>query len=72
MAGMAGLIGGLAGVRAASIAFPRFKSLTIPFRAYIVTSSGTFCAIVAADRTSERFEARRKYKMLLKKRYHGA
>jgi hypothetical protein len=61
IAGMAGLVGGLAGVRAASIVYPRIRALTIPFKAYIVTSTGTFCAVVAAERTSERFEYHRKY-----------
>ncbi|KAJ9622295.1 Replication factor C, subunit RFC4 [Taxawa tesnikishii (nom. ined.)] len=59
MGGLAGLaIGGL-GVAAAQRRYPAFRSLTIPFRAFLVVSSGTFAAIIAADRYSREYEARR-------------
>ncbi|KAJ5812449.1 hypothetical protein N7474_008750 [Penicillium riverlandense] len=56
--GVAGLVGGLAGVMAASRRFTRFRSLPIQFRGYIVTSCGTFLAIVGADHGSRVFELR--------------
>lgn len=53
MGGLAGLaIGGL-GVAAAQRRYPAFRSLTIPFRAFLVVSSGTFagefCWLLAHD-----------------------
>ncbi|KAJ9355398.1 hypothetical protein DTO027B9_4155 [Paecilomyces variotii] len=56
---IAGLVGGWAGVLAASRRYPSFRQLTIPLRAFLVTSSGTFCGIIAADHSSRRFEAER-------------
>jgi len=57
--GVAGLVGGLAGVMAASRRYPAFNSLTLPLKAFLVSSSGTFCGIVAADHASRNFEAQR-------------
>ncbi|KAM0713643.1 hypothetical protein Q7P37_010605 [Cladosporium fusiforme] len=58
--GAIGGIGGLAlgglGVMAASRRFPAFRGLTLPFRAFLITGSGTFAAIVSADSYSRRFE----------------
>jgi len=51
-------IGSLA-VWGASKRFPTFSGLTIPFRAFLLISSGTFAAIIAADRASRGFEATR-------------
>ncbi|KAI1762343.1 hypothetical protein GGR53DRAFT_501960 [Hypoxylon sp. FL1150] len=46
---------GIVGVLAASRRYPAFRSLTLPFRAFLVTSSGTFGAIVNAERYSNAF-----------------
>lgn len=54
-----GLIGGtigvglgIGGVVFASKRYATFRGLTVPFRAFLVTSTGTFCAIVNAERWS--------------------
>ncbi|KAL2006023.1 hypothetical protein VTN00DRAFT_9677 [Thermoascus crustaceus] len=57
--GITGLVGGLAAVMAASRRYPAFNSLTLPLKAFLVTSSGTFFGIVAADHASRSFEAQR-------------
>lgn len=54
--GAAGLALGLGGVLAASRRYPSFRGLTLPFRAFLVTSSATFAAIVNADRFSNKFQ----------------
>ncbi|KAI0380203.1 hypothetical protein F5Y04DRAFT_101194 [Hypomontagnella monticulosa] len=46
---------GIVGVIAASRRYPAFRSLTVPFRAFLVTSTGTFGAIVNAERYSNEF-----------------
>ncbi|KAI0109269.1 hypothetical protein GGR51DRAFT_513285 [Nemania sp. FL0031] len=46
---------GLAGVLVASRRFPAVRTLTLPFRAFLVTSVGTFGAIVNAERHSNAF-----------------
>jgi len=48
--------GGL-GVFLANKRFHAFRQLTVPFRAFLITSSGTFVGIVAADRGSRGWEA---------------
>lgn len=53
--GSMGLALGLGGVWAASARYPAFRSLTLPFRTFLVTSSATFGAIVNADRYSHMF-----------------
>ena len=53
--GTIGLGIGLGGVVLASRRYPAFRSLTIPFRTFLVTSSATFGAIVNADRYSTAF-----------------
>ncbi|TPX16800.1 uncharacterized protein E0L32_012365 [Thyridium curvatum] len=50
-----GLVAGLAGVVGASRRYPAFRGLTLPFRAFLVTSSGTFGAIILAERNSVEF-----------------
>ncbi|KAI9899187.1 hypothetical protein N3K66_005648 [Trichothecium roseum] len=50
--GTFGLSIGMGGVVLASRRYPAFRSLTLPFRAFLVTSTGTFGAIVNADRWS--------------------
>ncbi|KAJ9666110.1 Replication factor C, subunit RFC4 [Coniosporium apollinis] len=61
--GLLGGLGGLAvgglGVYAASARSHMFRQLTVPFRAFLVASSGTFAAIIAADRASRDYEAQR-------------
>lgn len=54
-----GLVGGWAGVMAASRRFHTIRNLTLPMKAFLVTSSGTFVGIVAADHGSRQFEAER-------------
>ncbi|EED14829.1 mitochondrial hypoxia responsive domain protein [Talaromyces stipitatus ATCC 10500] len=54
-----GLVGGWAGVMAASRRFHTIRNLTLPMKAFLVTSSGTFVGIVAADHSSRSFEAER-------------
>lgn len=46
---------GWAGVIAASRRYAGFRSLTLPFRSFLVTSSATFGAIVNAERYSNAF-----------------
>jgi len=48
-------VGGL-GVFAASRRFHGFRQLTIPFRAFLVASSGTFTGIISADRASRKWD----------------
>ncbi|KAI4187637.1 MAG: hypothetical protein L6R41_002662 [Letrouitia leprolyta] len=54
--GIAGLGLGAAGVWAATVRFPAFRALTVPLRAFLITSSGTFAAIVSADHFSRAYE----------------
>lgn len=53
--GTLGLGIGVAGVLLASRRYTAFRQLTIPFRTFLVTSSGTFAAIVNAERYSNNF-----------------
>jgi hypothetical protein len=48
--GTAGLALGLAGVIGGARRYPMIRQLTLPFRSFIVTSTGTFGAIVLAER----------------------
>ncbi|WPH04032.1 Hypothetical protein R9X50_00691600 [Acrodontium crateriforme] len=57
--GALGTAVGTAGVMAASARYPAFRSLTLPFRAFLIASTGTFASIVAADSYSRRFETSR-------------
>ncbi|KAJ2977900.1 hypothetical protein NQ176_g4113 [Zarea fungicola] len=50
--GTLGLAVGFGGVAFASRRYPAFRGLTLPFRAFLVTSTGTFGAIINADRYS--------------------
>ncbi|GMG28436.1 Hypoxia induced protein conserved region [Aspergillus oryzae] len=54
-----GLIGGYAGVLAASRRYHTIRNLTLPMKAFLVTSSGTFVGIIAADNSSRNFEVER-------------
>jgi hypothetical protein len=57
--GTVGLALGMAGVLGASRRYPAFKSLTLPFRSFLVTSVGTFGAMVTAERHSINFQKAR-------------
>jgi hypothetical protein len=57
--GSIGLALGLAGVIGASRRYPAFRQLTIPFRSFLVTSAGTFGAIITAERYSVNFQRAR-------------
>lgn len=50
---------GAAAIAAASRRYPGFRGLTLPFRAFLVASTGTFGAIIQADRSSNAFEKSR-------------
>ncbi|KAF1961224.1 hypothetical protein CC80DRAFT_488552 [Byssothecium circinans] len=54
--GIIGLAVGGVGVAAASRRFPNFRALTVPFRAFLVASTGSFVAVIAADRASAAFD----------------
>lgn len=54
--GTAGLVLGVGGVLAAYRRYPAFRSLTLPLRTFLVTSSATFGAIVNADRYGTKFQ----------------
>lgn len=62
--GVLGLIGGWAGVMAASRRYHTIRSLTLPLKAFLVTSSGTFVGIIAADHSSRQYEAARNQNLL--------
>jgi hypothetical protein len=57
--GAVGLAVGGAAVYGAHLRFPTFRHLTLPMKTFLVTSSGTFSAIVNADRASRKFEFER-------------
>lgn len=43
--GIVGLAAGVAGVTAAAARFPAFRHLTLPLKAFLATSSGTFAGM---------------------------
>ncbi|PNS14529.1 hypothetical protein CAC42_3815 [Sphaceloma murrayae] len=57
--GVIGTAAGSAGVFLAGRRYPAFRSLTLPFRAFLIASTGTFSAIIAADRYSRQYEQAR-------------
>lgn len=57
--GVLGTLVGTAGVILAQRRYPTFRGLTVPFRTFLACSTGTFSAIIAADRASRGFEAER-------------
>ncbi|CAI7593346.1 unnamed protein product [Penicillium palitans] len=54
--GLLGLAGGFAGVLLASRRYHTIRNLTLPMKAFLVTSSGTFTGIIAADHASREYE----------------
>lgn len=54
--GFGGLAAGTAGVILASRRYAFFRGLTIPLRAFLITSAGTFGGIIAADHWSRAYE----------------
>lgn len=57
--GIVGLGLGWGGAIWAARRYPAFRNLTLPFKAFLVSSAGTFGAILEADRWSMDFEKRR-------------
>ncbi|MCJ1307289.1 hypothetical protein MMC25_000935 [Agyrium rufum] len=51
--GVAGLAVGLVGVYAAQTRYPAFRSLTLPLKAFLITSSGTFSGKLSLDETRD-------------------
>lgn len=56
LGGIMGTSIGALGVVAASRRFHSFRALTIPFRAFLVASTGTFVSVIAADRASAAYD----------------
>ena len=54
--GAAGLAVGLGGVLAAQRRYPAFRSFSLPLRSFLVSSAGTFGAIITAERYSIAFQ----------------
>jgi uncharacterized membrane protein len=54
--GVLGTAVGALAVAGASRRFASFRALTVPFRAFLVASSGTFVAVIAADRASHAYD----------------
>ncbi|EAS27786.3 mitochondrial hypoxia responsive domain-containing protein [Coccidioides immitis RS] len=54
--GVLGLIGGYAGVALASRRWTTIRTLTLPMKAFLVTSAGSFAAVIAADISSRDFD----------------
>jgi len=59
MGAVGGLAVGIVGVAAASRRYHFIRSLTLPMKAFLVTSSSTFAGIIAADHYSRSFQAAR-------------
>lgn len=59
LGGAAGIAVGVGGVYAASLRFPAFRHLSLPFRAFLVTGTTSFAAVTSADRASHSFEKKR-------------
>lgn len=59
LGGVIGTAFGTLGVMAASRRYPTFRGLTLPFRVFLATSTGTFAAIISADAYSRSYEAKR-------------
>lgn len=64
LGGFAGLGLGLAGIYIAGARYHFVRDLTLPLKAFFVTSAGTFGGIVSADHYSRAYEARRNPKQM--------
>ena len=47
--GVGGLAAGALGVYAASVRYPAFRQITLPLRAFLITSAGTFSCELRSD-----------------------
>lgn len=57
--GIGGALGlglGLTGIALATRRYPNFRHLTLPFKAFLATSAGTFGLIINADRASAAYQ----------------
>jgi hypothetical protein len=54
--GILGTAVGAAAVMGASRRYASFRALTLPFRVFLVASTGTFVAVIAADRASAAYD----------------
>ncbi|KAK6427978.1 Replication factor C, subunit RFC4 [Oleoguttula sp. CCFEE 5521] len=54
--GLVGVLVGTGAVAAASQRYHFFRGLTLPFRTFLVVSTGTFAAIISADKYSRHYE----------------
>ena len=61
---------GLVGVYGASRRFHLIRHLTLPMKAFLVTSTGTFAAIIAADRSSRSFQSAQHPEEQYREAYH--
>jgi len=57
LAGVVGLAVGSAGVYAAQHRYPLIRNLTLPFKVFLAVSTGSFAAIIGADRSGRAYEA---------------
>jgi hypothetical protein len=57
--GTMGLVGGASGIYLLSRRYTTIAGLTLPMKAFLVTSTATFFSITSADRASSRFERQR-------------
>lgn len=64
MGTVVGLVGGTAGVLLAARRYATIRNLTLPMKSFLVTSTGTFLGIIAADRASRTFEIQRSAEQL--------
>lgn len=59
--GVAGLAFGLIGLTAAGARYPAVRQLTLPFKAFLVTSSGSFAGMILALGSSQTQNKHRLY-----------
>ena len=77
LGGLTGLAFGAAGVYLASRRYHFMNNLTLPLKAFLVTSSGTFAGIISADHASRAYESERnpkerEYRELQQRDYEAA
>jgi len=58
LGGLGGLAFGTVGVVAATRRYPGFNQITLPLKAFLITSAGTFAGIIAADHASRGYESK--------------